>query len=71
MVYFGFVLFIFSLRGTSSVASLSAAVVSDYFHPWIAITVNCNGLSARKMFLSTKGLRAGGRFTHVDGAACI
>lgn len=36
---------------------------------WIAITVNCNGLSTGKMLLSTKGLGAGGRFTHVDWAA--
>lgn len=41
-----------------------------YFYPWIAIMVNCNGLSAGMMFLSTKGLGAGGKFTHVDWAAC-
>lgn len=36
------------------------------FFPWIAISGNCNGLSTGKMFLSTKGLGAFGRWIHVD-----
>ena len=80
IVFAGFILVLlclFSLlRGTSIASTPPATVLSDCcaFSPglqsqWLAITVNCNGLSTGKMFLSTKGLGDGGRFTHVDWAA--
>lgn len=74
MVYFGFALFIFSLRGTSTISSPLAAVVSVRL--CLLLPLDCNHRELqwseckKKMFLSTKGLGAGGRFTQVDWAAC-
>lgn len=71
MVYFAFAEFIFSLRDTPlPPLQQQQHQTVLYFYPWIAITVNCNGLRAGKMFLSMECLGAGGRFIHVDWAAC-